>query len=51
MFQSNRRKLNTIIRMGIGAGFLTTIFTASLFAFAITIVSKLNKIIQKLGNH
>ena len=51
MFQTNRKKLNTIIRMGIGASLLTTIFTGSLFAFAITIISKLNKINRKLGSH
>lgn len=49
MFQSNRKKLNTIMQMGVGAGLLTTIFTAILFAFAITIINKLNKINRKLG--
>ena len=50
MFSSTRKKLDTIIKMGIGAGFLTTIFTGSLFIFAITIIRKINKINRKLGN-
>ncbi len=49
MFQSNRKKLNSIMWMGAGAGLLTTIFTAILFTFALTIISKLNKINRKLG--
>lgn len=50
MFQSKRKKLDTIMGMGVGAGLLTTIFTAILFAFALTIIRKLNKINRKLGN-
>ncbi|MFP5113805.1 hypothetical protein ACSU64_15630 [Bacillaceae bacterium C204] len=49
MFQTKRKKLNTIMGMGVGAGVLTTIFTAGLFAFAITILNKLNIINRKLG--
>ena len=49
MFRSNRKKLNTIMWMGAGAGVLTSIFTAILFAFAITILRKLKIINRKLG--